>query len=544
MVSRTKHVKGETRVLRVVLVDDEIRVCNLIRALVDWQSMDMEVSGVAHNGLEALTLIRDIKPEIVITDIRMPGCTGLELIEQIRDLVPDCAFIIISGYTHFEYAQMAIKFGVRDYLLKPIDQQELNAALRRLKEEFGERAREQMASDRIRRSLANDRRKIRSCYFMDVWNYHGPRMPLEQLNREYGFAFQRGLFRGMAIKMDHPGERYDNAALETVASHVRELLVTQLRPLCSDLELWFNRDVAIGLCAYPEKHRELISEAMQNCLNELHARKEMYPEITFSMAFGEETSETERVNDSVMTARRLLEERLIRGSCRVIDRDPELSGIPILENVGGFLSRIKLAFDRTDAEWAKEAISQLRAATLNERGVTGQEVWRTVSLAVERIAEETNDGQDYETLRLQFMEEGSQCGTAEALFGLLERMALERIDRLETAHQTDEARPIRAAKQYIDEHYMEPINLEQVAAEVGFNASYFSTVFKKKCGQGFVEYLTSVRIEKAKELLRQTDVPIAEVCAQIGYSDLKHFNRTFKKITELKPSEFKRLYGR
>lgn len=105
-----------------------------------------------------------------------------------------------------------------------------------------------------------------------------------------------------------------------------------------------------------------------------------------------------------------------------------------------------------------------------------------------------------------------------------------------------EAEPIRAAMGYIEGHYMEPVTLERVAAVVGFNPTYFSTVFKKRCGQGFVDYLTGVRIARAQELLRGTDAPMTEICFRIGYKDLKHFNRTFKRRTALTPREYRRLH--
>lgn len=102
---------------------------------------------------------------------------------------------------------------------------------------------------------------------------------------------------------------------------------------------------------------------------------------------------------------------------------------------------------------------------------------------------------------------------------------------------------MRAAKQYIHAHYKEPLSLEDVSRQVGFNASYFSTLFKKECGMGFVEYLTDVRINQAKELLRDTHISVAEICELVGYNDLKHFTKTFYKYTGVKPGEFRKLYG-
>ena len=122
--------------MKVIVADDEAKVCQLICSLVDWASLDMEVAGVAHNGIEALELVETLRPDLIITDIRMPGYDGLELISRAKAAKPDLDFIIVSGYRHFEYAQSAIKYGVSDYLLKPIKKADLIETLLRTREKY------------------------------------------------------------------------------------------------------------------------------------------------------------------------------------------------------------------------------------------------------------------------------------------------------------------------------------------------------------------------------------------------------------------------
>ena len=127
------------RMLGVVIADDEARNCRLIDALVDWPGMGLEVAAVVHNGIEAYEAVEREKPDILITDIRMPGFSGLDLIERVKKLQPELELIIISGYAHFEYAQQAIRLGVGYYLLKPINKSELNSTLAKLKERIAKR---------------------------------------------------------------------------------------------------------------------------------------------------------------------------------------------------------------------------------------------------------------------------------------------------------------------------------------------------------------------------------------------------------------------
>ena len=124
--------KGSCKMIKVVVADDEVKVCQLICNLVDWSAFDMEIVAVAHNGEEALEMVRQYHPDLLVTDIRMPGCDGLEMIARAKQLSDTLEFVIISGYRHFEYAQSAIKYGVSDYLLKPIQKEELCATLEKM----------------------------------------------------------------------------------------------------------------------------------------------------------------------------------------------------------------------------------------------------------------------------------------------------------------------------------------------------------------------------------------------------------------------------
>jgi len=114
---------------KVIIADDERLICRLIESLIDWEALDMENAGKAENGLEALQMVRDLQPDLLITDIRMPGCDGLELIRQARELSPEIEIVIISGYARFEYAKTAIAYGVGSYILKPVNRDELNKTL-------------------------------------------------------------------------------------------------------------------------------------------------------------------------------------------------------------------------------------------------------------------------------------------------------------------------------------------------------------------------------------------------------------------------------
>ena len=306
--------------IKVLIVDDEFRVCQLICNLIDWGSLDMQIIGVAHNGIEARELARETVPDLVITDIRMPGCTGLELVEQLREIYRSVSFIIISGYTNFEYTRLAIQYGVSDYLLKPIDKEELLATVTRIRHEIEARRREQAATDRMRRSFFNDQLKIRACYLMDVKNQKSLSMTMDQINREYRFAFKQGGFRGFLVKMDYDPENVTYETVQAVSLQVREQVLQPLRRLCMECELWFEDSVGWGCCNYVSGMGAQIKEQMTQCLQELRMNPNIYPHISFSMALSAETENPYNLGEQILSARSMIHERLIYGSKSLLTR--------------------------------------------------------------------------------------------------------------------------------------------------------------------------------------------------------------------------------
>ena len=173
--------------LKVLIADDERLICRLVQILADWEALGMEVAGTAENGLEAQEKIRQLEPDILITDIRMPGLGGLELIEQAKALRPELEVIIISGYAHFEYAQSAIKFGVGNYLLKPIKKEELMGTLRTLGERCLARKEAQVKSSLSLESRRKDMERIRASLAKEVLGRETAGLTEKRLEEDHYF---------------------------------------------------------------------------------------------------------------------------------------------------------------------------------------------------------------------------------------------------------------------------------------------------------------------------------------------------------------------
>lgn len=173
--------------LRVVLADDENKVILLMQKLIDWNTLGYEIVGTANDGLRALELVREKQPDLLITDVRMPGCDGIELIQRAKALQPRLHFIVVSGYRKFEYAQNALKYGVEDYLLKPLKQEELTGILLRLKDKLGQEA---VVELQLRKS-GERRQELLLEALKSAAERGEPFLSARQAAAEYGFRFSR-----------------------------------------------------------------------------------------------------------------------------------------------------------------------------------------------------------------------------------------------------------------------------------------------------------------------------------------------------------------
>lgn len=414
------------RTLKVVIADDEVRICQLIQALVNWEEMGMEIAGTANNGIDACEVIEKVCPDILITDIRMPGCSGLELIEKIKKTKPELEIIIISGYAHFEYAQQAIRYGVGYYLLKPINKVELMGILEKLKNKIG--------------------------------------------------------------------ERIDS-----------------------------------------EQNR-------QELLRQAQLQKSIFEPVSFSMSVGMPVTSTRKLGESVQEALKLIPERMVKGSGRLLENLGEPSSLKEENLLEKYLREITIAVEVMSAEQADAAVIYLQNETRKIKNIHGYELLELIGAAADLFAACVQMQERSRNLEL-FKKQCRECTGTEKLFGCLLDFQRRFIMEMAQKHENDTVRPVRKAKEYIQSHYSEPLTLEGISEVVGLSTAYFSALFKKTEGEGFAKYLINVRIEQAKVLLRETNLPVTEICRRVGYNDLRHFTHTFERATEVKPSVYRKLYG-
>lgn len=527
--------------LKVMIADDEERICQLIEALIDCDALQMEVVGIAHNGLEACELVENLRPDILITDIRMPGYSGLELIEKVKEKEENLEIIIISGYAHFAYAQTAIKFGVGNYLLKPINKEELTGTLQKLGERIRDRRRLAEDQQRIRQKSEADIRLFRMNLLNRLTEDAVWKPSAEELREKYYLHVEDGVFQGYLLKVDCDGE-IGRAGIDLILGKVQSLLENSFRPRCREFVSGVKGSCCVGFLNYGSEKTEEIRRIFRDCMNQLESEKGIFGPVMFTAALGSAAKDAEGLPESVAQAAIIIEDRLLKGTGKLLERVPAASAIHEQNILERYVRQIVHAIEVMSVEETEDAVAQMRQTILEVRDVKGFEVRELIYSAARLFLSQVEIKNRGETLR-EFEDRCSLCGSMDELLDRLAALQKAYVEEMCRRHEADMVRPIRMAKQYIQNHYSEPITQEEVSGAVGLSAAYFSVLFKKVEGEGFAKYLIGVRMEQAKILLRESNTPVSKICQQVGYNDLKHFTHTFEKATGVKPTVYRKMYG-
>lgn len=535
--------------IRVVIADDEDKVCQLICSLINWKELDMEIVGIAHDGIQALELIKENLPDLVITDIRMPGYDGLEMISKGKELKSDLEFIIISGYRHFEYAQSAIKYGVCDYMLKPIKKADLLATLQKLRDRYYQRIDRLTKEERLKLRLQNDIEKLRSGLFTEVLlskNTDKINMKFEELNDNYHFRFCDGCFQILTIKMDCETERDIKMELKVLEDKVLQVAFSFLKQECFDMELYFDSNNAYCILNYDKLNKKGVRKQIKSVLNELTMQREIFTQFEFTIGLGSIVENSQELKFSLSSSKYATDQRLLLGTGGLIEYEEPKTNNKNIEFMLSYMNKsMGAALEILDKEGVLTALNDMQLRIKSIPDISGETIFEMANQIFSMFINNLRNKQIKmdEELYQNFCLNANRCGSVEKLFGYLSAVIGRSLDNIIENKKMEDTKPIRIAKQYIQQNFAKSISLDEVSNVAGFNASYFSSLFKKECGVNFLEYISEIRMNKAKELLRESNLSISTICEEVGYIDLKHFTKSFKKYTGVKPNEYRKLYS-
>ena len=498
--------------IKVMIVDDEELFREGMAMDVDWENCGLELSGLAENGQDALDMIERINPDIVVTDIRMPKMNGLELIEKARGIRKDLQFIILTGHDEFEYAQKAVRLGVCDFLLKPLDEGDLEKLL------LEQKAR-----------LLEERKAVRERDIRDAFLLVSP-------------SGRKNLYDWHGIMVVKYEEFGTVSASEKCFFSEVERAVLQF----SNASILENRSSTMVICL-TAVDRGSLEEKTSYLIRCLRMDRKLNEHFSFSLGIGSFAQGTDCLNQSYDEARLSLNQSFIEGRNKThyFDDLSERADAVSFNGAGLDYRDLLYALRTGNQEKMHESLDLLVKNTalmgkdsfaygllvvgniftealklIDESGSSSTKLIGNPMAAYERITSR-------QTMEEMFHELRSNLET------LIRHQALKRFGGNTLLHDN--------IKAYIRLNYTDPnLSLMQAAEHFHISQGHLCSVFSSSSDSTFKEYLTSVRIEKACELILSSHMMIYEVAGKVGYNNPTYFNSVFKKFIGVSPMQYKK----
>lgn len=526
--------------LKAIIADDEQRIIALIKNLIDWDKFGIEIVAEANNGMDALLLVKEYMPDILITDIRFPGIDGLELTKRVFEIDPSISTIIISGHKQFDYAHTALKYGVAEYLVKPINKQALEGVLEKISISKQQQAMDmKKVADLIEEKHSNKIRR-RNQFFYDCLGQHMTLDTISDINQEYFYDFVDGLYISWLVHVEVGGENEVNPHILT---KIQQLIVGRLESEFIELQVvGFESDVIVIGNFDPSKSASIVT-LIDNTYVSIRKDLEFYGKLTLISSASEITTSPAVLPEMFMQMKRAMFAKCMMTIPCVIYSE-KVSGstnkyfLTEADKIQ-FVSIIEKCETEELATWVKHKYEMIKTLTLHKPWMLYQgaieikELFKSLTADLEPIAKSY-----FDVDHVLIMANGE-----DELIGVLIRQLTKDLNKRSDEKKLRNSQPIRLAKKYMKEHLSEPITVEAISSHVNLSYTYFSGMFKNETGMTVSQYLLEKRIEQAKKSMRETTMNLSEIAMSVGYSDAKHFSKVFRKATSITYKEYKRLYS-
>lgn len=535
--------------IKVFLVEDEMVIRRGIKNSIDWEKEGYIFCGEASDGELAYPMIIKEKPDILITDIRMPFMDGLELCKLVKEELPNIKILILSGYDEFDYAKEAIRLGVTEYLLKPISSGKLLEALNGVSESI---RREKEDKDLVRKYMEEMRENTeheKQKFFEQMIAGNLSMVDALETGKKYEMNLSAGMYNLLLFRFTLGEENRKSGELLGEAEYAIEKLTERLEYVFE-----FQRGVEGWAFLLMADNEEQMSERVKELSKDLEEIMKNYSTIAYFGGIGQPVARLRELEESFREAERALAARFTMELNRIIS----VEDIRMAQNVDtlddieitsfGEIEKTRTMLEKFLNNGAEDEIDEFVDVYINE---LSEENLKSVLMRQYIIMDayivmmsfcEKIEGIEGE-MQAQSEELKNSMKTIQTLEEIKNyiRMLLKKIigvrDTISGRRYSD---IIEIAKDQIRKTYMsDEISLNTIAAEVGMSPSYFSSIFSKEMGKTFVEYLTEIRMDRAKELLMCSSMKTSEIGYEVGYKDPHYFSYIFKKTQNCTPKEFR-----
>ena len=542
--------------LKIFLAEDEVVVRETIKRMIPWEELGFELVGEAADGEMALPLLIRQQPDLLITDIKMPFMDGLTLARLAKKEIPGLKVVILSGYDDFNYAKQAIGIGVEDYLLKPITKNALIERLSEIRSRYEHEKTQKEYYEKFQREMQAYEKNSSRDFFEALVGGSMDMMEVYKRAEKLGLDIVAEAYNVLIFTMncdeDFSGQRDEYSSWEAESLELLENFFAGH----SSAMLFRSNIFSYGVLL--KGQRETIEENTRACVDEIRkilsrqdGRREWF------LAVGQSVERLSQIQKSYHTASRAFSQRYLYDENILYYDEMET-----MEHPGG------QAETEDNAYLQKVDVNALNPAILQKFLSNGlqEETENFVKDYFYAIGQEPMESlvfRNYVILNVRFSVisfiKGLGCDTNEMESADTEEVLAESGKNMESAiayakkmiSQAIEIRDqnsgnknrsiLKTAVDFIDSHYMdEEISLNTVANVANVSSNHFSALFSQNMGQTFIEYLTSLRMNKAKELLRCTGMRSSDIAGEIGYKDAHYFSYLFKKTQGMTPSDYRK----
>lgn len=523
---------------RVLLVDDEPFIRQGLSVLIDWESEGFCIAAQASDGAAALELLQRERFDLIIADIRMPRMDGISLLEKIRsEKISDARFVILSGYFEYEYAKNAIRYNCADYILKPVQKDELLKLVRSVSDEC-ERSREAEQKDIERDKAVLDRHMISL-----VWGKY------DKVNLNYVRSHIRtdGQVRYINIELNHEDERFcrldDSGRVQAQRS-----LYNRCRSTMPDYAQHFLFDVikreecyGVGLIFFRYMaERQGVTET--ECLNSLFDALKSASEYELFFYIGNVVEDIERISESFHTAAIVKTIQVFRVDASGAGKSGAVPAGLGKQKLDALIHAISINDRQLIESCADEVYAVINGESSDYRIITldiNYFLYQLIMLASEQD-DRVNQQEVMNFITSNAFEKSAMRGSVTHF----RRFALEYADYLRQLSQGSSKGVPAEIEKEIKENFGENLSLKSLSEKYYINTAYLGQLFKKQFGQSFKEYLNAYRIERAAELLVNTGEKVYIIAETVGYKNIDYFVGKFVEVKGCTPAKYRKMAGK
>ncbi|AIQ24538.1 MULTISPECIES: response regulator [unclassified Paenibacillus] len=527
--------------IRVLLADDEPVILRGLKKLISWENLGLSIVGEANDGLELKQQIEEHNPDLIISDISMPGYTGIDIIREIHEAGRSVKVIFISAYQEFTYARQALQYGALDYLVKPVNKNQLEQVVSK-------------AVSLIRQETEGERNKEK----LNHYEQRNHRLTIEELldkltdgNKGTADTLQDmgiiALSRYVSIcivetdeSSGQPSrwEERERKLIDFALSNIIKETVEQ-----RENSYMFRKGERFCILLQHEH-----AEEPERLAEDLHGKINNFLKLKVSIGVGNTVDGMDEADNSYCNALKALHCKYFAGLNRVLSyrKNPFENESLIITPLHEIQSTLSIALKSQNKEQityeSSRLLQMIRIMADGNRNQAVSTVYNAILQLEQELMQfgvEAGPSVQDTSPMLQRMASLTTFQEVEEEFRLILGKMSEQIS---SRMGNKELKLLSQVKAYIDEHYPENITLESIAGMMFMNSYYFSSFFKKHTGQNFKNYVTEVRMNHALRLLLQSDMMVYEIADSVGYNNARHFSDMFKKKYGKLPQEYKQSF--